>query len=136
MDLGKSIEEIGILETNIQIEKYLDDKNLIDTISNYIPISKTLMSQGIINNTITKLLNLKKKNILMLSNEIALIEKMEEYSRYFDNIIIVLSRNLSPFQIEEIKKNVPKNVNVNFIKELEFPLIIKPKIRLFYLLVI
>ena len=49
---------------------------------------------------------LKKKNILMLSNEIALIEKMEEYSRYFDNIIIVLSRNLSPFQIEEIKKNV------------------------------
>lgn len=127
MDLGKSIEEIGILETNIQIEKYLDDKNLIDTISNYIPISKTLMSQGIINNTITKLLNLKKKNILMLSNEIALIEKMEEYSRYFDNIIIVLSRNLSPSQIEEIKKNVPKNVNVNFIKELEFPLIIKPK---------
>lgn len=127
MDLSKSIEEIGILETNIQVEKYLDNKDLINDISNYIPISKNPLTESIINRTLTKLLNLKKKNILMLSNEIALIEKMVEYNKYFDNIIIVLSRNLSPFQIQEIKKNIPKNINVNFVKELEFPSIIKPK---------
>lgn len=127
MDLNNSIEEIGILETNIQVEKYLNNETLINDISNYIPISKKSLTKSIINSTLIKLLNLKKKNILMLSNEIALIEKMIKYNKYFDNIIVVLSRNLSFLQIEEIKKNVPKNINVNFVKELEFPTLIKPK---------
>lgn len=127
MDLNKTIEEIGILETNINIEKYLDNKKLIDDISNYIPISTYSLTEKIINNTLTKLLEFKKKNILMLSNEIALIEKMIRYTNYFDNIIVVLSRNISSSRIEEIKNNVPSNINVKFIKELEFPTIIKPK---------
>lgn len=127
MDLSKSIEEIGILETNIQIEKYFDDNSLIKNISNYIPISTNPFTKNIINNTLNKLLKLNKKNILMLSNEIALIEKMVEYKDFFENIIVVLSRNLRSTQINQIKKNVPKDINVSFIKELEFPTIIKPK---------
>ena len=63
----------------------------------------------------------------MLSNEIALIEKMVEYKDFFENIIVVLSRNLKSTQINQIKKNIPKDINVSFIKELEFPTIIKPK---------
>ena len=127
MDLSKSIEEIGILETNIQIEKYFDDNSLIKNISNYIPISTNPFTKNIINNTLNKLLKLNKKNILMLSNEIALIEKMVEYKDFFENIIVVLSRNLKSTQINQIKKNIPKDINVSFIKELEFPTIIKPK---------
>ena len=44
MDLNNSIEEIGILETNIQVEKYLNNETLINDISNYIPISKKSLS--------------------------------------------------------------------------------------------
>lgn len=127
MDLNKSIEEIGILETNIKVEKYIYNENLIKDISNYIPTPTNPLTKSIINRTLTKLLNLRKKNILMLSNEIALIEKMADYNKYFDNIIIVLSRNLTLFQIQEIQKNVPKNINISFVKELEFPIIIKPR---------
>lgn len=127
MDLTKAIEEIGILETNRQIEKYVSNIDLMNCISHYIPIPKNSSTKSIINNAINKLLNLNKKNILMLSNEIALIEKIVEYHKYFDNIVIVLSRNLSINQIEEIKKNVPKGIKIHFIKELEFPSIMKPK---------
>ena len=127
MDLSNAIEEIGILETNIQLEKYLNSMELMNEISHYIPIPRNLSTKGTINSLIMKLLNLNKKNILMLSNEIALIEKIVEYLKYFDNIIVVLSRNLSIIQIEEIKNNVPKSININFIKELEFPVVIKPK---------
>lgn len=127
MDLNKTIEEIGILETNNNIEKYYWNNKLIEDVSNYIPISLYSITESIINNILINLLNFKKKNILMLSNEIALLEKMAEYNNFFDNIIVVLSRNLSEKQKEQIKNNVPKNINVNFITELEFPKIIKPK---------
>lgn len=122
-----SIEEIGILETNIQIEKYLEDKELTLNISKYIPISTHKDTKSIINNVLSKLINYKKKNILMLSNEFALIEQLIKYKNYFNNIIIVLSRNLSPLKEQDIKNNIPKDMNIYFIKELEFPSIIKPK---------
>ena len=127
MDLNKTIEEIGVLETNIQIEKYLYNKKLMQDISKYIPIPSYSSTSTIIDNVILNLKKLKKENILMLSNEIALIEQMSKYSDCFKNVIVVLSRNLTSSQIVNIEKNTPRNININFIRELDFPKLIKPK---------
>jgi len=127
MDLNSTIDEIGILETNLQLEKHLHDRSLMENVSAYIPVPSDYVTSSIIDLVSEKLVLLNKKNILMLSNEIALIDKLAEYQNIFENIIVVLSRNLGENQIENIKHNVSKKINVKFINELEFPTIVKPK---------
>lgn len=127
MDLNSAIDEIGILETNLQLEKHINDPILMESVSEYIPVPSDCITTSIINFVTKELVNLNKKNILMLSNEIALIDKLSEYKNSFDNIIVVLSRSLDKNQIEHIKNNVSKKITVKFINELEFPTIIKPK---------
>ena len=126
MNIKDTLDEIGILETNIQIEKYMDDKSLLDSVSSEMPIPTKIETKKIIN-AIEKILELNKKNIFMLSNEIALIEKFLLHKDKIQNIIVCLSRNLSDEQLSNIKSNVPKNSNVTFIHELEYPNIIKPR---------
>ena len=127
MNIKDTLDEIGILETNIQIEKYMDDKSLLDSVSSEMPIPTKNETKEIINNAVDKILELNKKNIFMLSNEIALIEKFLLHKDSIQNIIVCLSRNLSEEQVSNIKSNVPKNSNVTFIYELEYPNIIKPR---------
>lgn len=127
MDLSAAVEEIGILETNIQLEKYMYNYNMMKDISTYMPIPYKNSTKEIIDSTVAKLLGLNKKILLMLSNEIALVEGLSKFSEYFESIIIVLSRNLTKAQVENIKSNIPLGINIEFIKELEFPKNIKPK---------
>lgn len=127
MNIKDTLDEIGILETNLQIEKYIDDKSLLNNVSSEMPIPIKCETKDIIDNAMNRILELNKKNIFMLSNEIALIEKMLLYKDKIQNIIVCLSRNLSDEQINNIKSNIPKNSNVTFINELEYPNIIKPK---------
>lgn len=127
MNIKDTLDEIGILETNLQIEKYLSDKSLLNSVSSEMPIPIKCETKDIIDNAVNRILELNKKNIFMLSNEIALIEKMLLYKEKIQNIIVCLSRNLSEEQINNIKSNIPKNSNVTFINELEYPNIIKPK---------
>ena len=127
MNIKDTLDEIGILETNIQIEKYIDDKDLLNHVSSEMPIPIKNETKEIINNAVEQILLLNKKNIFMLSNEIALIEKFLLHKDKIENIIVCLSRNLSDEQVSNIKSNVPKNSNVIFIHELEYPNIIKPR---------
>lgn len=127
MNLKNTLEEIGILEVNSQIEKYSNDKELLLEISSEIPISTKYNTKNIINNAISKIMEFKKQNIFMLSNEIAFIEELAIKREFFSSIIVGLSRNLTNEQIKNIKNNVPKNVHINYINELEFPAVIKPK---------
>ena len=127
MNIKDTLDEIGILETNLQIEKYIDDKSLLNNVYSEMPVPIKCETKDIIDNAMNKILELNKKNVFMLSNEIALIEKMLLYKDKIQNIIVCLSRNLSEEQINNIKSNIPKNSNVTFINELEYPSIIKPK---------
>ena len=127
MNYRTTLEEIGILETNKQIEKYINDKDLMKLIKKDIPVPSSIQTNEIINKIISKLIDMKKENIFILSNEIALIEVLNKYKNNFKNIIVALSRNLSLEQVKNIKNNIPKNSNVYFIYELEYPLVIKPK---------
>lgn len=127
MNIKNTLEEIGILEINSQIERYLNDKELLLELSSEIPISSNYNTKEIISNAINKIMELKKKNIFMLSNEIAFIEELSTKRNLFNSIIVGLSRSLSNEQIKNIKNNMPKNSNINYIYELEFPTILKPK---------
>ena len=95
MNIKDTLDEIGILETNMQIEKYMDDKSLLNSILSEMPIPTRNETKEIINNTLNKILGLNKKNIFLLSNEIALIEQFVLHKDKIENIIVCLSRNLS-----------------------------------------
>ena len=121
------LEEIGILETNRQIEKYLDDESLLSIIKNEIPVPSRNETKDIIKRVVSKILDLKKENIFILSNEIALIEHLLNYRNSIKNIIVALSRNLTDEQVNNIKNNIPMYNNVYFINELEYPCIVRPR---------
>lgn len=127
MNLIDTIDEIGIFETNIQLNKYIDNVELMYDISKYIPVSSDSSTLRSVNEVVIKILNLRKKNIMFLSNEIAILEGMLKYKEYFDNIIVVLSSNLSKEQKEIIIKNSPNQDIDKYINELEYPTLIKPK---------
>ena len=127
MNLIDTIDEIGIFETNIQLNKYIDNVELMYDISKYVPISSNSFTLRSVNDVTIKILNLQKRNIMFLSNEIAVLEGMLKYKDYFDNIIVVLSGNLSKKQKEIIIKNSPDHNFIKYINELEFPSLIKPK---------
>lgn len=127
MNLIDTIDEIGIFETNIQLNKYIDNVELMYDISKYIPVSSDSSTLRSVNEVVIKILNLRKKNIMFLSNEIAILEGMLKYKEYFDNIIVVLSSNLSKEQKEIIIKNSPNQDIVKYINELEYQTLIKPK---------
>ena len=127
MNLIDTIDEIGIFETNIQLNKYIDNVELMYDISKYIPVSSDSSTLRSVNEVVITILNLRKKNIMFLSNEIAILEGMLKYKEYFDNIIVVLSSNLSKEQKEIIIKNSPNQDIIKYINELEYPTLIKPK---------
>lgn len=127
MNIKETLDEIGIFETNLQIEKYLDDESLLESVLLEMPIPRKSETKLIIDSAVNRILDLGKTNVFILSNEIALIEKLLLFKNIIKNIIVCLSRNLSNEQINNIKNNVPKNSNVVFVNELEYPSIIKPK---------
>ena len=73
MNLIDTINEIGIFETNLQLEKYVNNKSLMHDISKYIPISLNALSKQQVDDAIVKILNLQKRNIMLLSNEISIL---------------------------------------------------------------
>ena len=93
MNYRTTLEEIGILETNKQIEKYINDKDLMKLIKKDIPVPSSIQTNEIINKIISKLIDMKKENIFILSNEIALIEVLNKYKNNFKNIIVALYMN-------------------------------------------
>ena len=127
MNLIDTINEIGIFETNLQLEKYVNNKSLMHDISKYIPISLNALSKQQVDDAIVKILNLQKRNIMLLSNEISILENLLNYKKCFDNIIVVLSGNLNKEQKENIIKNSPNKNFIKYISELEYPTLIKPK---------
>ncbi len=127
MNLIDTIDEIGIFETTTQLNKYIENGDLMYDISRFVPVSSDATSLRSVNEVVIKILNLQKRNIVFLSNEIAILEEILKYKEYFDNIIVVLSSNLSQEQKEIIVKNSPDQNIIKYINELEYPTLIKPK---------
>ncbi len=127
MNLIDTIDEIGIFETTTQLNKYIENGDLMYDISRFVPVSSDATSLRSVNEVVIKILNLQKRNIMFLSNEIAILEEILKYKEYFDNIIVVLSSNLSQEQKEIIVKNSPDQNIIKYINELEYPTLIKPK---------
>lgn len=127
MNLVDIIDEIGMFEINEQLNKYIGNAQLMYDISKYIPVSLGLSTLPSVNEVVIKILNLQKRNIMFLSNEIAILEDILKYKEYFDNIIVVLSSALSCEQKEIIIKNSPDLNIIKYINELEYPILIKPK---------
>lgn len=126
MNLMDTIDEIGIFETNTQLVKYATNSELMNDIAQYIPIVSNLSMIKNVDYVIKRILNLQKRNIMFLSNEILILEKLLNYNSCFDNIIVVLSNNLKKSQKENIIKNSPSKF-ISYINELDYPTIIKPK---------
>ena len=107
MNIRDTLNEIGIFETNLQIEKYIDDEALLKSVSSEMPVPIKCETKTIVNNAVNKIIDMNKKNIFLLSNEITLIEKLLLHKEKIENILVCLSRNLSEEQVSNIKSNIP-----------------------------
>lgn len=124
MEIINLTNELGLLKINQCLCNY--DKELKNHLLEYIPISSNQDYVNLIDKAIFKLLSYNKQNIFILSNELLFLERLSYYNINFQNIIVCLSHSLTNDQKENIKHNIPGNLNVSFINELEFPTILKP----------
>lgn len=122
-----TIDEVGIFETNIQLEKYAENQKLMYEISKFIPVSSTISAAKLLKRKVENIISLQKENLMLLSNEISVLEELLKYKECFKNIIVVLSGNLNKEQKENIIKNSPNIKVIKYVNELEYPTIIKPK---------
>lgn len=124
MKITNLINELGLLKINQCLCKY--DKKLKNNLLEYFPISNEQDYVNLVDKSIFKLLNYNKKNIFILSNELLFLERLSYYNISFQNIIVCLSHSLNDEQKDNIKHNIPNNLNISFINELEFPTLLKP----------
>lgn len=61
MNIRDTLNEIGIFETNLQIEKYIDDEALLKSVSSEMPVPIQCETKTIVSNAVDKIIDMNKK---------------------------------------------------------------------------
>ncbi|GAU75615.1 hypothetical protein [Fusibacter sp. 3D3] len=115
-----TIEEIGFFETMQLIQPHLIDTIVSEQILMELPMCAEDDIQSRISDIVEKLENCPKQNLLFISPELALIERLAARNSQH-HIIIALPCDLEPVVVERIQNNMPPGVNVSFLKEPFYP---------------
>lgn len=116
MNLQRTIAEIGLMEIGRVVARFTERNEP----SPFLPVMKPEEMERQIEKLALEIVGLNKKHLFMLTPEIALLESLADNN--WDGLIIIAI----PFDAEiessdRIQANIPRGINVNFIREGEFP---------------
>ncbi len=118
-NLNSIISEIGVVETALNISKYINDSQIVYESSRFIPFPDAEFHERIYR--IAKhIKSLKKEKILLLTPDIALIELLKD-SEFISEILVCISSELNEETKERISNNLPTGIKVTLIDENTFP---------------
>ncbi|NBI56882.1 hypothetical protein D3Z53_02105 [Lachnospiraceae bacterium] len=120
MDIQKTVKEIGLFETAINLAKVSSSADVIQKVGASMP----LPNDDIVNRVgqVAKwLLDFGKSNYMFLTPEIALIEEMSKLVDSHMEIIIAIPCNLEQEAKERLKNNLPHGIVVTVLEEPYFP---------------
>ena len=120
MDMQKTIREIGLFETAVNLAKVSGSADVVQKVGASMP----LPDEGIgirVGQIAEWLLDFGKSKYMFLTPEIALIEEMGKRSGNKTEVIIVVPCNLNPEAKERLRNNLPHGVVVTVLEEPYFP---------------
>lgn len=120
MDLQKIAREIGLLETAINLSRYRENESVLDKSGYSMPIPNDDIEKHL-NRIAEWLIGFGKRKYLLITPEIALIDKLGELSTEKPEIILVLPCNLESDMYERITNNLPQNADITILDEPYFP---------------
>ena len=120
IDIKSNINETGVVETLCVLHNYANSFELINDASMHLPIPADDIYDKL-NSIVDSLASLKKEKILLLTPEIAVIERLNTVESV-EEVIICLPSDYDEDTYERIFNNKPVNVKITFIKENEVPL--------------
>ena len=118
-DLKSNIGETGLFKTFSVLNKYKEDEVLLDKVSMDVPLVDVDVDK-IAMRVKNELCKLRKKRFLFLTPEIAIIEQFAEKDGV-EEIIVSLPTDYPMETYERICNNMPRNIKVSFITEIEIP---------------
>ena len=119
-NLNSIISEIGVIETALNIGKYIDDPQIVSESIRFMPFPDANFDERIYRSA-ECIKGLKKEKILLLTPEIALIELLKD-SDSISEILICISSETNDETKERISNNIPiGRTKVTLIDENTFP---------------
>lgn len=119
-NLNSIISEIGLIETALNISKYIDDSQIVSESIKFMPFPDANFRERTIQ-IAEQIKSLNKEKILILTPEIALIELLKD-SANISEILICISSEMNDEAKERISNNIPiGKAKVTLIDENTFP---------------
>ena len=120
MDMQKTIREIGMFETAVNLAKVSSSVDVVQKVGASMPLPDEEI--GIRVGQIAEwLLDFGKSKYMFLTPEISLIEEMGKRSSNKIEVIIAVPCNLDPEAKERLSKNLPHGIDVTVLEEPYFP---------------
>ena len=127
IDIKSNINETGIVETLCVLHNHASDPEIMIDASFHLPVPKDDIHNKL-NSIVESLAGLKKKKLLFLTPEIAVIERLDTIE-CIEEVIICLPSDYEEDTYERIFNNKPivfdgkpVDIKITFIKENEVPL--------------
>ncbi len=119
MDIQKTIKEIGLFETALNLSKYSTSAEIIDKAGAAMPLPDSDITERV--KLIAKWLHsFGKTHYMFLTPEIALVDALVELTGSDIEIIFAVPHNLDDDINGRLKNNLPRNVKASLLKEPEF----------------
>ena len=120
MDIKKTVREIGLFETAVNLVQVRDSEDVIRKIGTSIPMPDPNVSQYV-EQIADWLLAFDKGKYLFLTPEIAFIEEMALRAKGKVEMIIAVPCDMDAEAKDRLRHNLPRNAFVTVLEEPYFP---------------
>lgn len=120
MDMIKTVQEIGLVQTAINLAKVCGSSEVLDEVGTSMPMPNPDIETAV--PVIAEWLHdFGKSKYLFLTPEIALIEELGKYADSRDEAIIAIPGDMDSDMQLRIKNNIPHNIKVTIQTEYAIP---------------
>lgn len=120
MDMQKTVREIGLFETAVNLSQVCDSSDVQTKVGAFMPLPDENISQNI--KSIAKwLLSFNKKKYLFMLPEIALVDAIADFTNNDIEIIFAIPCDMNPEAKARLENNLPNQLPVSILEEPFFP---------------
>lgn len=120
MDIQKTVREIGLFETAVNLAQVSDSADVLHKVGDSIPLPNSDIEERI-DNIAKWLLKFRKNKYMFFTPEIAIAEQMAKEADNDIEIIISIPCDMEIETKERLKNNLPRGTTVTVLEEPYFP---------------
>ncbi len=120
MDIRKTVREIGLFETAVNLAQVSDSADVLHKVGDSIPLPNSDIEERI-DNIAKWLLKFRKNKYMFFTPEIAIAEQMAKEADNDIEIIISIPCDMEIETKERLKNNLPRGTTVTVLEEPYFP---------------